>query len=86
MTRHLTQKRFHSVVDDCLFAPVARLFDEEKELAALAKEDIGENDGYLSTYMQGGAYVLSKASHAQCYTPCLQMAQRACQSQLQVDV
>ena len=33
------------------------------ELAALAKEDVGEDDGYLSTYMQGGAYILSKARH-----------------------
>ena len=74
MTRHLAQSILHSVVDDRLFAPTARLFDEEKELAALAKEDIGENDGYLSTYMQGGAYVLSKARHAQCYIPCLHTA------------
>ncbi|CAK0786752.1 hypothetical protein CVIRNUC_009966 [Coccomyxa viridis] len=36
------------------------LYGEEEKLAALAKEDIGENDGYLSTYMQGGAYILSK--------------------------
>ena len=48
-----------------LIAPAARLYGEEEELAALAKEDIGENDGYLSTYMQGGAYVLSKVR------PCL---------------
>ncbi|CAL5221966.1 g4248 [Coccomyxa viridis] len=34
--------------------------EEEKELAALAREDVGEDDGYLSTYMQGGAYILSK--------------------------
>ena len=47
-----------------VFAPAARLYEEEKEIAALAKEDIGEDDGYLSTYMQGGAYVLSKARHA----------------------
>ena len=47
-----------------LFAPAARLYGEEEKLAALAKEDIGENDGYLSTYMQGGAYILSKVRHA----------------------
>ena len=54
---------FPSAVYD-LFAPAARLYGEEEELAALAKEDIGENDGYLSTYMQGGAYILSKVRHA----------------------
>jgi len=46
---------------DWLFATAARLFDDEKELAELAKEDVGEDDGYLTTYMQGGAYILSKA-------------------------
>ena len=61
-----------------LIAPAARLYEEEEELAALAKEDIGENDGFLSTCMQGGAYVLSKVCHAQCHVPCLLRAEHAC--------
>jgi len=52
---------------DRMFAIAARLFDDEKELAELAKEDIGEDDGYLTTYMQGGAYILSKARLTKCY-------------------
>lgn len=48
---------------DWMFATAARLFEDEEELAALAKEDVGEDDGYLTTYMQGGAYILSKARH-----------------------
>lgn len=33
--------------------------DEEGELARLAKEDVGD-DFFANTYMQGGAYILSK--------------------------
>ncbi len=46
-----------------MFTTAARSLEEEKELAALAREDVGEDDGYLSTYMQGGAYILSKVRH-----------------------
>ena len=37
--------------------------EEERELVALAQEDVGEDDGYSSTYMQGAAYILSKVRH-----------------------
>ena len=59
----------------------ARLFEDEEKLAALAKDDIGEDDGYMTTYMQGGAYILSKVCRARYFFPSLQSVWHACRLQ-----
>ena len=46
-----------------MFATSARPLEEEWELAVLAREDIGVDEAYRNTFMQGAAYILSKARH-----------------------